>query len=236
MKAKWSGIGVVEGRGKLNGTVFSRNRGGAYARVKVTPNNPQTPAQLLRRSNLAFLSQEWNQLTEEQRLEWIGQTENYQKTDIFGDLRTPSGKNLFVRLNLTLLNAGFQINRNASEPLPVPAVVAGELALNWEEGDADLVLTIPANPNNEGTGIFVMDVTPPLPAGRFYVKNRFRQLHTAVNYDSSIPYTLNFSEEYIERFGEPPAGTKVHVRAYYIAENGQKGVPFETSAVMPADD
>ena len=40
-KIKMTAI-VADMRNKLNGSVFSRNRGGAYIRTKVTPINPQT--------------------------------------------------------------------------------------------------------------------------------------------------------------------------------------------------
>jgi hypothetical protein len=94
MKIKFSGIGVVDGRGKLNGTVFSRNRSGAIARVKVTPINPNTAAQAAARSLLASLSQGWRGLSQAAILQWNNAVSDYQTTDVFGDLRTPTGKNL----------------------------------------------------------------------------------------------------------------------------------------------
>ena len=61
-KIKLSAI-VSEMRGKLNGSVFSKNRGGAYIRTKVTPVNPQSLAQGLVRATLTNLSQAWRGLT-----------------------------------------------------------------------------------------------------------------------------------------------------------------------------
>ena len=39
MKIKF-GSEVVDGRGKIGGHVYSKNKGGAYKRTKVTPSNP----------------------------------------------------------------------------------------------------------------------------------------------------------------------------------------------------
>src|SRR5690606_27930634 len=52
MKVQFSGLGVVAGSGKIQGTVAARNRSGAYLRVKVTPVNPQTTYQQAARQRL----------------------------------------------------------------------------------------------------------------------------------------------------------------------------------------
>ena len=64
-KIKMTAI-VADMRNKLNGSVFSRNRGGAYIRTKVTPINPQTAAQVQARSLLTSLSQGFRSLSQAQ--------------------------------------------------------------------------------------------------------------------------------------------------------------------------
>lgn len=66
MKLNWSGFGAVDGRGKIGGHVASKNRSGAYARIKVTPVNPQTTFQQVARNLLTSLSQGWRALTQAQ--------------------------------------------------------------------------------------------------------------------------------------------------------------------------
>ena len=61
---------VSEARGKLGGVVFSRNTSGAYARQKVSPVQPRTPAQLNQRSRLTAVSKVWETLTQNQREAW----------------------------------------------------------------------------------------------------------------------------------------------------------------------
>src|SRR5690606_4000781 len=98
------GMMMTDARGKLGGQVFSKNRGGAYVRTKVTPSNPQTLAQTIVRTNLGNISQLWNSLTTDQIAGWNSAVENWKSTDIFGDIKIPSGKNLFTKLNVNLLN------------------------------------------------------------------------------------------------------------------------------------
>ena len=85
MKAKFGSI-VVAGSGKIGGHVASRNRGGAYFRTKVTPVNPNTPAQAAVKSRLTTQAQAWRSLTAAQRAQWNAAVADFARTDIFGDL------------------------------------------------------------------------------------------------------------------------------------------------------
>ncbi len=100
------GLVVSDMRNKLNGSVFARNRGGAYVRTKVTPLNPQTAAQIGARSLLTSLAQDFRSLTQEQITAWNNATTQWQTTDIFGDSVSPTGLGLYVRLNANISNAG----------------------------------------------------------------------------------------------------------------------------------
>ena len=98
MKIKFGAI-VVDGRGKIGGHVASKNRGGAYLRTKVTPTNPQTTFQSAVRNRLTAFSQGWRGLTQAQRDAWNAAVSNFSKTDVFGDIKQPTGLNLYVKLN-----------------------------------------------------------------------------------------------------------------------------------------
>lgn len=93
MKTKFGAI-IVDGRGKIGGHVASKNRGGAYLRTKVTPANAQTSAQNQVRNLFTSLTQGWRGLTQAQRDAWNAAVLDYSRTDIFGDIRNPSGINL----------------------------------------------------------------------------------------------------------------------------------------------
>ena len=98
MKVKFGAI-VVDGRGKIGGHVASKNRGGAYFRTKVTPTNPNSTAQAGVRNRMTSLAQGWRGLSASARLSWNNAVGDFAKTDIFGDIKQPSGINLFPTLN-----------------------------------------------------------------------------------------------------------------------------------------
>jgi hypothetical protein len=98
MKTKFGAI-IVDGRNKIGGHVASKNRAGSYLRTKVTPTNPGTTYQVNVRNRLAGISTAWRALTEAQRKAWNVAVSNYARTDIFGDLKNPSGFNLHQQLN-----------------------------------------------------------------------------------------------------------------------------------------
>ena len=96
------GAWIVDVRGKIGGTVFTKGRSGAVARNKVTPVNPRTSRQSAVRAALGALSQAWRTLTQAQRDAWNAAVSSFSKTNIFGDTVNPTGKNLYVGLNTNL--------------------------------------------------------------------------------------------------------------------------------------
>ena len=104
----------------MGGQVFSKNRGGSYVRTKVTPTNPQTSAQSTIRGIFSSISSRWSSLTDAQRASFNGFVQAYARTDIFGDLRNPSGKSLFQRLNQNLENSGQAQIDVCTSPVEVP--------------------------------------------------------------------------------------------------------------------
>src|SRR3972149_5825724 len=83
MKIKFGSI-LTDGRGKLGGQVYARNRSGAYVRNKVTPNNPQSGFQSTARARLAGFSEGWRGLTQAQRDAWNAAGPDFPKTNQFG--------------------------------------------------------------------------------------------------------------------------------------------------------
>lgn len=122
--------------GKVNGTVFSRNRGGAYVRSKGvikfkagseladsvnlggSPTVQSGSAQGAAISILSSVSKQWRGLTGEQRIAFNNAVEDWQRTDVFGDLRSPTGSQLFTRLNATQLN----LMQHRADMLPVAMI------------------------------------------------------------------------------------------------------------------
>lgn len=213
------GMMMTDARGKLGGQVFSKNRGGAYVRTKVTPSNPQTLAQSIVRANLGTISQAWNAISPQQIADWNSAVDNWKSTDIFGDIKIPSGKNLFTKLNVNLLNTLQPIVLDVPEKTSV--TVTPDIIVNY-----DTTTPAWAFPNLPPltTGQYQIEATPAVPNGVSYVKNRFRVV--AVANTSALAQTEMLTG-YASKFGAPSLGDKIFVRIRTIAETGQASLPIQ---------
>lgn len=98
------GGGVAQIRGKLGGTIFSRNRGGSFVRTFVTPTNPNTPAQQQVRNALSTLVVKWlTVLTQLQRDGWETYADNVPMQNGLGDTIFLTGQQMFIRSNSVLI-------------------------------------------------------------------------------------------------------------------------------------
>lgn len=227
MKAKFGAI-VVDGRGKINGHVASKNKAGAYFRTKVTPVNPRTDAQSGVRATLSALSKAWGDLTSAQRLQWNSAVGSFAKTDIFGDIRNPSGFNLFVKLNATLLGMGDP--QISVPPLPASTGSVGTFTIVAANGAQTLVATLPDL--DLTTGDCLVEATPAMSPGKTFVNSDMR----AIGYVAAAASPLTLTTQYLAKFGAIGAvGQKVHVRISPInGTTGQKGQGVTASVAITA--
>lgn len=225
-KIKWSGIGIVDGRGKINGTVLSKNRGGAYARVKVTPTNPRSAAQMFVRSNLAFLAQKWRTLTQNERDAWSGAVQNYTRTDVFGDVKTPTGYGLFMRINTALRDASTQLFFNIPAP---PVEIVGVKSVDGVPGDPGDPgsISVSFDDDASGNGYLLIDASQPLSQGVSTAGSRYKRIANEEILDFENTFAMaDFVSKYESIYGQIPEGQKIFVRVTVMMSNGQRGVPF----------
>ena len=228
MKAKFGAI-VVDGRGKLGGHVASKNRAGSYFRTKVTPTNPNTAAQVLARSRLATLSVAWAGLTDAQRAAWNNATELWKSTNIFGDLKNPSGFNLYQRLNNSLAQVGVA----AQATPPQPAAIGAWTTFSFiPDNTGTMVLTFAPTPVPAGYAVLI-DGTAPCSPGIKNANARFRRITSLA---AAVATGVDIQAAYLTKFGSiAPIGDRIFLRAKYInIATGQVGLPVEATAVIVA--
>ena len=218
---------VSEISGKINGTVFSKNRYGAYARTKVTPVNRNTNAQQGARGILTQVSQAWRGLTDNQRKGWDEGSKNFTRTNVFGDIRNLSGANLFSRLNANLLHLGGV----AIEVCPLPVSIPAMASLSGVADNSANTMALTFAPAIDASVKVEVYATAGLSAGKNFVKSEYKKIATktvAFLTDGSI------ATDYIAVFGAvPPAGTKVFVKVkHYDATSGQPGAVIQTSFIV----
>lgn len=104
---KFQSLIISRGSGSLGGVTFSHNKGGQYMRARTTPTDPGTSFQTFVRTSMAQLVNLWvNVLTQLQRDQWDVYASQVPLLDQFGDARTVTGMNMYVRGNLPRLQAG----------------------------------------------------------------------------------------------------------------------------------
>lgn len=200
------GAGIVDARGKFAGIVFSANTFGAYIRRKVTPVNVASPAQLQVRQNFTQNSQAWRGLTVDQILGFNEQKDNFKTTDIFGDLKSPTGQNLFIRLNQNLL----QINEATLTDVPLPTAVDAFISLALDANTTGGTFNVVFDPAVTADTKVIVFATAPLSPGVTFVKADFRKIAVLDSTDTS---PKDLATEYITKFGAlPQIGAKVFVQ------------------------
>ena len=225
MKTKFGSI-IVAGSGKIGGHVASRNRSGSYLRTKVSPVNPQTVAQMAIRNRLTGLSQSWKGLSAALRLAWNNAVSDYAKTDVFGDLRNPSGFNLYQRLNNNLSICGEDILD--TPPAPAGVFAFDSMSLAVVTGSPALTLTFAgAIPVTDKVKLYA---TPAMSQGVAFAKSEYRLIGVLTSSDTSAKAITSL---YGAKFGAITTnGLKVFVKAICVnIATGQAGTPIVCSAI-----
>lgn len=126
------GQGVAQMSGKLGGTVFARNKGGATARNFQAPINPSTPQQSVVRNIMTSLSDDWvNLLTQTQRDGWEAYSFNVQGVNRLGDPITLPALSWFTGSNVARIQAGL--------------VQANDAPTIFTRGEGDSLLAVTAS-------------------------------------------------------------------------------------------
>lgn len=210
------GMFMTDARGKVGGQVFSKNRGGAYVRTKVTPANGQTARQSFVRQLLGAISQSWSGLPQSARDSFDGAVAQWSKTDIFGDIRNPTGKNLFTRLNINLANSG------QAEILLVPDKVEMPFLTAKEVGYDGLVMLIKDIVDTPGA-VLVVSATAPQSAGTNFFRGKYRQIGY---YNGATVAAADLFNDYVSKFGVPAVDANVSFELKWVLPTGQTSTPL----------
>lgn len=227
-KVKFTAV-VADMRNKLNGSVFARNRGGAYVRTKVTPLNPQSVAQVAARNLLTGLAQGFRSLSQPQITAWNEAVSQWQTTDIFGDLVSPTGLALYVRLNANITNAGGTPISSPPAPVGADSLTTLELTATVTGDVFDIDFTPAAVPANH---TMYIESTTMLSPGINNANSRFRFIGTAGAAATSPFDAYGFQSA---KFGSLVAGQKAYVRCKFINKiTGEVSLALKASAIVTA--
>lgn len=156
--------------GSINGTTFSHNKGGAYARNRSLPANPGTDRQDQVRTALSSLSKMWaTALSQEQRDIWNAYGAGVTVINRIGDPIHLSGIAAFLRVNLfRMASLGAAPTLNApdgtGDSTPIPAFVSAVM----DNSTPPAVLTISTTSDLTGYGLIYYYSPPVSPGIRYY--------------------------------------------------------------------
>jgi hypothetical protein len=220
MKAKFGAI-VTDGRGKLGGSVFSKNRYGLYEKTKVTPLNTPSAYKSIIKNNHKTVVSAWSNLTDAERQSWNSGTYNFPQKNTFSDTCYLSGYALFLKLNLNRLLLSQSLLHNC----PTVKGISNIISASFEARYIDNTLILTYSPLCPAGFIYKVHATPPVSAGISYSNRRFKLIGLIQSTDIS---PLDLSAWYLTRYPEiSPVGSKIFLKITPIEiATGIESQPF----------
>lgn len=218
---KFSAI-VSEVSGKLNGSIFSRNRSGAIIKNRMIPINRQSSTQQPNRINWSFLIRTWNSLSVEQINTWNVAALTISWQNKLGDSYHPSGQQLFLYCNQNLYTIGFDTILSYVAPRAVELITSASVYQN-RSNPSEFLLSFSPSPTPT-TVIYKLYATPALSYGINYAKKYLREICLINGYTPS-PYLI--SPQYEARFGSFVYGKQIFFKLVAVEKSsGFHSPPF----------
>ena len=213
--------------GKLNGTVFAKNKGGHYMRSKSKPTNPRTAQQMAVRGAFGAISTSWRSLPEAARNAWNEIASDFPYINKLGDSKVLSGFALHQKLNR---NVGL-VGGDALQYPPAPQGTASISEITPSFTVSELKVEGAAVSELGQKNSVVIYATPAISPGVSNFQNRLRQIQVADIDD--LGTGISFTTAYSKLFGAPVPGQKIGIAVRAINENtGEASVMLQTDSFV----
>jgi len=225
------GIIVSEARGKVSGNVFSKNKGGAIVRNRVTPINRRSTSQQNQRQQLAALAASWRGLTDAQRAGWNAASPNFPQSDNLGQTIFLSGEQLYIRCNLNLLLIGESQIVDAPTPTSFDVLAFTSLSPDASAGTIGLAFspTVPAG------FAMVVRATAPYSAGKSFVPQSAFRFIDAIAAAQTSPQAIGPAYVAVHGAITGATGQKIAVEMFLVEiTSGLAGIPVRGVGVVVA--
>jgi len=197
------GPAVAAVSGSVGGTTFSRNRYGQYMRFRAKPVVSTTPEAQEAKGILTTQTQNWQNLTDAERLAWKQYAETHLVTNSLGVAVTLTGHQAYVGINARIDKA------NGTLLTDPPAAAAPEglqsLVLSADIGLGTFDITFTPTPLAATESVWVL-ATVQNSAGKNYVENLLKLITIGAAATAS---PLDIQTELAARFGTLQVGQKV---------------------------
>lgn len=199
------GIAIGQISGRVGGSVFSRNRGGAYVRNGSIPATVVTEKALNAKSYLSLASQAWVALTAAQRLSWNTWAASKTVTNRLGRSISLNGQQWYVGLNARLLAAAqSQITAPPTDAAPAGVTIT---SLTVDTGAPGCKIVFAPTPTAAGNALWVRAACVPS-ASITNVQNLLTTIDITAGAQAS---PLDIAAGLEAAFGPITAGLSYHV-------------------------
>lgn len=215
--------------GSIAGLTYARNRGGLYSRARAVPVNPNTPDQVLVKTNFDELIDAWsNVLTPTQRAQWNTWAANVPTTDSLGQQLFLTGQNAYLRGNGVRLRAGFTRQDFGPTVMANATLAPVSVSIVAATGIATITFTPVSNWDDTPDAGIVVQISRPVSPAVTYFKGPFRFLDTVPGVAMggvTSPQNLDPSPFPLS------AGQKVFFRVRLALFDGRVSFPQVVSAI-----
>jgi hypothetical protein len=179
------------------------------------------------RARLSNISIAWKGIVDATRTLWNNAVSDWKSTDIFGDVKTPSGFNLYQKLNNNAAIVGASAITLPPTPLAVPCFATFSAVCDNSDGSVTLAFT-PAIAATEKVKLFASAAQS---GGKSFVKSELRLIGVLTSADTT-PFVA--TSLYIAKFGAVGAvGKKIFFAAEQVKlTTGQAGAKIHCSTVI----
>jgi len=232
------GIGVAQISGKIGGSVFSRNKSGAYVRTNRKGTNPNTISQQVARTKFSQGSKFFKALSSVQQQSFKDNAINYPQVDRLGNVVTLTGSQLASKFaNLALLADTTLTPQECGSPVYVPTIttlaigglftggVIANLVLNAiiTNSSGDTVDEVPAN------FAFILKATKPMSAGFTAPKKADFRVITVYSVTEAVD-AVSIQSAYAAKFGSQIIGGDAKI--FFSAQMVSLTTPQVSAAVV----
>jgi hypothetical protein len=199
-------LGALAGSvsGSIGTYTFSRNRYGAYVRVRTKPIQPDTPYTQNVHTWLTTISKAWNLLPPEYQMAWKTWAAVNPIRDALGDAHILQPNAAAIGLNYRSFAAGG--SGLVTPPVTPPPLALTSLTAEFDIGAGDYELNWTPDPLPPNCALWILSAVVPRP-GITYVKNLRKFLGPSAA-AQACPFDIEALT--IARFGTLAAGLYVH--------------------------
>lgn len=221
---QYSGL-VTQIKGKMRGAIFQSGNAGQIIRSAKNWNKSSSKSWLVARNVLGYVSGQWAALTSTQKQAFAAQAINYPGKTKMGDVRTPSGYEVFVKQNVIAVSSGASINTTPGVPVGLSNL--GEVSVfgfTPTTGEVNIQF------GGASSEIQAVYMTPTLRQGRKPPAGAWKLIAILPGTTSGI---VNIFSQYSGVFGAPIVGGQVWLKLVLKNQTtGQVSQPYLTTDVV----